>query len=115
MDSLDLESFAPDASRRFWDLIVQEGHQTSPMDLVITLECGDAGTAERVASHFRTAGHGRVSVRQAEPLRWEVVAHTGVRLLDEDYFLRVRTWTADTIRQFGCRFGSFSGEKGRAV
>jgi hypothetical protein len=115
MDSLDLESLSPDASRRFWELIVQQGYHTTPVDLVITLECSDAATAERVAAHCRAARYQPVTVNQAEPLSWEVVAHTGARVLDEAYFLAVRTWTADTIRQFGCRFGSFSGSTGRAA
>src|SRR5438128_5896708 len=112
-DPGDLDSLGPAESRRFWELIVSAGHHKAPTDFRITLECADAETAERVAAYLRVAPYQVVDVHKSdvdsdEAPFWEVVAHTGVRPLDEEYFLGLRQSIADTVRQFGCRFRSFS-------
>jgi hypothetical protein len=119
-DADDLGTLGPEESRRFWDLIVQAGHHHSPMDFRFTLECQDPTSAQRVAAHCRAADYERVDVHKGDarpdnPAFWEVVVHTGVRPLDEQYFLRLREWIGDTAKRFECRFRSFTGSKGRAA
>jgi len=43
------------------------------------------------------------------PSPWEIVAHTGVRPLTEDWFFSIRQLIADAILQFRCHCRSFNG------
>ena|SRR6185295_6212490 len=103
--------YGPEHTRRSWELICRHGNHGARWIIDVRFECADASTAERLATHLQAAFE-QVELRQREPSTpspWEIVAHTGVRPLTEDWFFSIRQLIADAILHFRCHCRSFNG------